>query len=314
MARVLPMLLVPVPAEATGRLGSRAQLHREQEVLGSLTAAGRLQVLSLVPGGRGGGGCSLDGPFRQFVWEDSHNSSTPTDKPRLLALSENYDLLIYEFNLKGGRCDGTILYNCSEEMLQKLIEDQNVSISLLSLRILSFHNNTSLLFINKCIILHIMFPERDAEIRVLNYFTLPLPIQAVDSIIDMQLCRGILFVLSALGWIYIFDIVGGTHVAHVDLALHQEDICDEQQQEPAKISSFTSLKVSQDLDVVVIVSSSNSAIALNLNLYFSHDIFDLVGGQMVVMQGQPSPLWSWASFSNTQLLSAGMARRHQHLP
>lgn len=65
MERVLPMLLVPVPAEATGRLGSRAQLHREQEVLGSLTAAGSLQVLSLAPGGRGGGGCCLDGPFRQ---------------------------------------------------------------------------------------------------------------------------------------------------------------------------------------------------------------------------------------------------------
>ncbi|XP_036119648.1 spatacsin isoform X7 [Molossus molossus] len=113
-----------------------------------------------------------------------------------------------------------------------------------------------------------MFPERDAEIRVLNCFTLPLPAQAVDSIIDAQLCKGIFFVLSSLGWIYIFDIVDGTHVAHVDLALHQEDICNEQQQEPAKISSFTSLKVSQDLDVVVIVSSSNSAIALNLNLYF----------------------------------------------
>lgn len=65
MERVLPMLLVPVPAEATGRLGSRAQLHREQEVLGSLTASGSLQVLSLAAGGRGGGGCSLDGPFRQ---------------------------------------------------------------------------------------------------------------------------------------------------------------------------------------------------------------------------------------------------------
>lgn len=63
--RVLPVLLVPVPAEATGRLGPRAQLHREQEVLGSLTAAGSLQVLSLTPGGRGGAGCSLDGPFRQ---------------------------------------------------------------------------------------------------------------------------------------------------------------------------------------------------------------------------------------------------------
>lgn len=61
------------------------------------------------------------------MWEDSHNSSTPTDKPRLLAVSENNELLIYEFNLKDGRCDGTILYNCSEEALQKLIEDQNIS-------------------------------------------------------------------------------------------------------------------------------------------------------------------------------------------
>lgn len=65
MERVLPMLLVPVPVEATGRLGSRARLHREQEVLGSLTAAGSLQVLSLAPGGRSGGTCCLGGPFRQ---------------------------------------------------------------------------------------------------------------------------------------------------------------------------------------------------------------------------------------------------------
>ncbi|XP_060030535.1 spatacsin isoform X2 [Erinaceus europaeus] len=267
MDRVLPMLLVPVPAEATGRLGSRAQLHREQEVLASLTAAGSLQVLSLTPGGRDGGGCSLGGPFRHFVWEDSHNG-IPTDKPRLLAVSENYELFIYEFNLKDGRCDATIFYSCSEEALQKLIEDQNISTSLLSLRILSFHNNTSLLFINKYIVLHLQFPERGAEIGVLSCFTLPLPAQVVDRIVDMQLCRGILFVLSSLGWIYIFDTVGGTHVAHVDLALHQEDTCYEQQGQPAPVSSFTSLKVSQDLDVAVVVSASNSAVAVNLNLYF----------------------------------------------
>lgn len=84
-----------------------------------------------------------------------------------------------------------------------------IGISLLSLRILSFHNNTSLLFINKRIILRIIFPERDAEIRVLNCFTLPLPTQAVDRIIDTQLCRGILFVLSSLGWIC---ILGGKDV------------------------------------------------------------------------------------------------------
>lgn len=78
-----------------------------------------------------------------------------------------------------------------------------IGISLLSLRILSFHSNRSLLFINKCIVLHIIFPERNADIRVLSCFTLPLPAQTVDRIIDTQLCRGILFVLSSLGWICI---------------------------------------------------------------------------------------------------------------
>ncbi|KAF4017726.1 hypothetical protein G4228_008887 [Cervus hanglu yarkandensis] len=191
--RVLPVLLVPVPAEAAGRLGFRAQLHRDQAVLGSLTAAGSLHVLPLAPGGRGGGDCRLEGCFRQFVWEDSRHSGTPNDKPRLLALSENYELLIYEFNWEDGRCDATVLYSYSEETLQKLVEDQNINI---------------------------------------------------------------------------FDIVDGRQIAHVDLALPQEDMCNEQQQEPAKSSSFTSLKVSQDLDVVVVVGVSNTAVALNLNLYF----------------------------------------------
>ena len=50
-----------------------------------------------------------------------------------------------------------------------------------------------------------MFPERDTAIRVLSCFTLPLPAQAVDRIIDTQLCRGILFVLSSLGWICILS-------------------------------------------------------------------------------------------------------------
>lgn len=65
MERVLPMLLVQIPAKETAQLGSRAQLHREQEALGSLTAAGSLQVLSLAPGSRGGSSCCLPGPFGQ---------------------------------------------------------------------------------------------------------------------------------------------------------------------------------------------------------------------------------------------------------
>lgn len=51
----------------------------------------------------------------------------------------------------------------------------------------------------------------------------------------------------------------------MDLALLRED---SEQQEAASVWSFTSLKVSQDLDVLVIVSSSHTAVVLNLNLYF----------------------------------------------
>ncbi|XP_007619545.2 spatacsin isoform X1 [Cricetulus griseus] len=264
MERVLPMLLVQIPAKETAQLGSRAQLHREQEALGSLTAAGSLQVLSLAPGSRGGSSCCLQGPFGHFVWEDSHDSSISTDKPKLLAVSEEYELLAYEFDLKDGGCDATLLHSCCGRTLQKLIEDQGVSISFKSLRILSFHNKTALLLINRCLILRIVFAGRESG-SVLDCFPLLLPAQTADTIIDTQLCRGLLFVLSTLGWIYIFDTVDGMHVAHVDLALLQED---SEQQEAANVSSFTSLKVSEDLDVLVIVSSSNTAVAVNLNLYF----------------------------------------------
>ena len=74
-----------------------------------------------------------------------------------------------------------------------------IGISLLSLRILSFHNSTSLLFINKCVVLHVTFPERDAEIRVLSCYTLPLPAQAVDRIYFL-----ILYQIYSLGTIDAF--------------------------------------------------------------------------------------------------------------
>lgn len=61
----------------------------------------------------------------------------------------------------------------------------------------------SLLFINNCVVLHIVFPERGAEIGVLGCFALPLPAPTVHTVVDAQLCRGILFVLTTVGWICI---------------------------------------------------------------------------------------------------------------
>uniref|UniRef100_A0A4X2KCL8 SPG11 vesicle trafficking associated, spatacsin n=1 Tax=Vombatus ursinus TaxID=29139 RepID=A0A4X2KCL8_VOMUR len=271
MERVLPMLLVPVPAEARARLGPRARLHREQEALGSLTASGSLQLLSLAPGGRGESGCSLAGPFRHFIWENSQTSDPRTDRPKLLTLSDNNELCVHEFKMKDGKCDITTLCSCSGEMLKKLIEDKNIRTSSLScLRILSFQNASSVLLINRYIVLHIAFPGRDAEVKTLSCFTLALPAQALERIADSQLCRGFLFVLDGSGWIYVFDAVDGTYLARVDLTLHQDqaDMCGEERQQPADVSSFTTLKVSQELDVVVVISCSSATIAVDLNVYF----------------------------------------------
>lgn len=81
-------------------------------------------------------------------------------------------------------------------------------ISFKSLRILSFHNKTALLLINRCLILRIVFAGRESG-SVLDCFPLLLPAQTADTIIDTQLCRGLLFVLSTLGWIC---ILGHRHV------------------------------------------------------------------------------------------------------
>ncbi|XP_055480029.1 spatacsin [Psammomys obesus] len=286
MERVLPMLLVQIPAEKTAQLGSRAQLHREQEALGSLTAAGNLQVLSLAPGSRGGSSCCLQGPFGHFLWEESRNS-TSADKPKLLAAREGYELLVYEFDLKDGRCDAALSHSCDGRTLQKLIEDRGVGISFKSLRILSFRDSMPLLLINDCFILHIAFLGTESGICVLDCFPLPLPEQTADTITDVQLCRRLLFALSTVGWLYIFDTANGTHVALVDLALLRED---SERQEPASTSSFTSLKVSQDLDVLVLISSSSTAVALDLNSYFrQHPEHLLCGGTLedLPIEGPP---------------------------
>ena len=62
--------------------------------------------------------------------------------------------------------------------------------------------------------------------------------------------------------------------------------------------------------VWVPISMSNSFLCV----HFSNDISVLDGGHMVVMQVQHSLVWSWATCSDTQLLTAIMVRFHQRLP
>lgn len=64
--------------------------------------------------------------FPSFVWEECRDRSRATDKPRLLAVREDYELRVYEFDLKDGRCESTLLHSCCGRTLQKLVEDRGV--------------------------------------------------------------------------------------------------------------------------------------------------------------------------------------------
>ncbi|CAM5087629.1 unnamed protein product [Natator depressus] len=267
----LRVLLVPLAREARSPPGDTAQvkLNRAQDALGSRLVSGGLHLRSLACGRAGRArGRPIPGPWADFMWEDAENNDPQGNKSKLLALSKNNELFVYELNRDDGKSDTAPLYSWNEERLKKLLEVKNISLSSISsVRILSFKKSTSLLLLNNFILVHLDFPGEDTELQALDCFILDMSPQALERITDVNFCRGVLFLLDNSGWIYIFDTIDGVHLADVDVALFQANVQDENKNTTI-ISPLTSVKVSHDLNVAVIVNSSNCAISIDLNLYF----------------------------------------------
>uniref|UniRef100_A0A8C3IN44 SPG11 vesicle trafficking associated, spatacsin n=1 Tax=Chrysemys picta bellii TaxID=8478 RepID=A0A8C3IN44_CHRPI len=221
----LRVLLVPLAREARSPLGDTAlvKLNRAQDALGSLLASGGLHLRSLACGRAGRArGSPTPGPWADFMWEDAENNDPQGNKPKLLALSKNNELFVYELNREDGKSDTTALYSWNEERLKKLLEVKNISLSSISsVRILSFKKNTSLLLLNNFILVHLEFPGEDTELQALDCFILDLSPQALERITDVNFCRGVLFLLDNSGWICILcngdfiTIFGGEFPGHL---------------------------------------------------------------------------------------------------
>lgn len=67
----------------------------------------------------------------------------------------------------------------------------------------------------------------------------------------------------------VFDSFDGANLANVNVALCQGHVPDEDRS-PTITSPLTAVKVSRDLSVAVIISSSNYAISVDLNMYFRY--------------------------------------------
>ncbi|XP_067411554.1 spatacsin [Emydura macquarii macquarii] len=265
----LRVLLVPLAREARSPLGDTAQiqLSRAQDALASLLVSGGIHLRSLASG-RAGRARLIPGPWADFMWENTEYNDSQGDKSKLLAVSKNNEMFVYELDRDDGKSDTTALYSCNEDTLKKLLEVKNISLSSISsVKILSFKNSTSLLLLNNFILVYLAFPGEDAELEARDCFILDLSPQALERITDVNFCRGVLFLLDNSGWIYIFDTVDGVHLADVDVALFQANVQDENKN-TSIVSPLTSVKVSHDLNVAVVINSSNCAISVDLNLYF----------------------------------------------
>uniref|UniRef100_A0A8D0G645 SPG11 vesicle trafficking associated, spatacsin n=1 Tax=Sphenodon punctatus TaxID=8508 RepID=A0A8D0G645_SPHPU len=265
MEGALRVLLVPLGPPSEGP-PDQAKLCRGQDALGSRGALGQLRVRPLR--GQGSPSLLLPGAWTEFMWENEKNNDLPADHFKLLALSKSNELFLYELNVEDGRCEASALYSCNEDTLRRLSERKNISLpSLTSVKILSFKNGATLLLLNNFIVLHLAFPGGDTEEEARECFILDLSPQALERISDVTFFRGILFLLDKSGWMYMFDSVNGAYLAHVDVGLYQANRQDEWNN-VSVVSALTSLRVSQDLGLAVIVDCSSSAIALDLNAYF----------------------------------------------
>ncbi|NXK29245.1 SPTCS protein, partial [Arenaria interpres] len=267
--RELRVLLAPLSGRAQGSLrdAARVRLSRGQDALGSLLVPGGIYLESLVPSGGGRArGSVLPGDWADFMWENSEDD-LQADKTKILALSKSHELFVYEFTVEDGKYNPSSLHSCKEDTLKKHLEVKNISLSsIFSLRILSFENSKCVLLLNTFIVVHLTFPGKDSPLETCDCFTLDLPPRVLERITDAHFCRGILFLLDSSGWIYVFDSFDGANLANVNMGLCQGDTQDGRS--PAVTSPLVAVTVSRDLSVAVVVSSSNSAFSVDLNMYF----------------------------------------------
>ncbi|CAB1323585.1 unnamed protein product [Coregonus sp. 'balchen'] len=214
-------------------------------------------------------GRTVDGTFTDFAWEEVTVYNGARGSPRLLAVSSECELTLYELEAEGPTSGP--LVSASEftaEKLLQLVKEKALSVSeVVSLRLLSFVDARCFLLLNSSAMVQLQW-QQGAEPETLSCCTIVLPPKApLDTCTDYQLCRGILFVLTTAGVIYVFDSAEGRKLASVDLPSYHTAGLGEDEVAPC-LDAFRLLQVSPDLGTAVACTQSNTAFAVDLNHYF----------------------------------------------
>uniref|UniRef100_A0A8C8JA47 Spatacsin C-terminal domain-containing protein n=1 Tax=Oncorhynchus tshawytscha TaxID=74940 RepID=A0A8C8JA47_ONCTS len=214
-------------------------------------------------------GRTVDGTYTDFAWEEVTVYNGARGNPRLLAVSSECELTLYELECYFTYIP-TLIYPYEFVTYTKLhclhFDSAGVA-EVVSLRLLSFVDARSFLLLNSSVVVQLQW-QQGAEPDTLSCCSIVLPPKApLDTCTDYQLCRGILFVLTTAGVIYVFDSAEGRKLASVDLPSYHTAGLGEDEPAPY-LDSFCLLQVSPDLGTAVAATQSNTAFAVDLNHYF----------------------------------------------
>uniref|UniRef100_A0A8C7T222 SPG11 vesicle trafficking associated, spatacsin n=1 Tax=Oncorhynchus mykiss TaxID=8022 RepID=A0A8C7T222_ONCMY len=214
-------------------------------------------------------GRTVDGTYTDFAWEEVTVYNGARGNPRLLAVSSECELTLYELEAEGPTSGPLVSASefTAEKLLQLVKEKAQSVAEVVSLRLLSFVDARSFLLLNSSVVVQLQW-QQGAEPETLSCCSIVLPPKApLDTCTDYQLCRGILFVLTTAGVIYVFDSAEGRKLASVDLPSYHTAGLGEDELAPY-LDSFCLLQVSPDLGTAVAATQSNTAFAVDLNHYF----------------------------------------------
>ncbi|XP_018621263.2 spatacsin isoform X3 [Scleropages formosus] len=246
---------------------AKAQLSPKGPWLCCLGSKGRIVLVDAAQGDEALR--EADGAHADFVWEEAPLPGAESPS-RLLALGLDGHLRIFELDASSSE-DGSLVCSasCSPDFLLRVAEQAEQSgrvpapQAVTRLRMLSFAGGTCVVLLNSCVLVQLLWPKGSAEPEASACCVLGVPTEVQATCVDCHICRGLLFLLTDTGHIYVFGVTGGQLFATVDLPL-----CHSRLGAAGASPSFHLFQVSQDLSTLVVASGANSALAVNLNHYF----------------------------------------------
>ncbi|XP_072255220.1 spatacsin [Pyxicephalus adspersus] len=240
-------------------------LRHNNLTLCGLLPQGALHLTLFTTGTPQGFHAHLNGPFTQFLWEHGNSSEALLDRnSRLLTLSQNNEFCVHDVHLSDGKVDITRSFVCDKDSLRQLCAESHVCVpSLPSIRLLSLCDHDILILVINCVLIHLRYTEEEQKPRVVSCLCLELDAEAAERISDVCINHEILFLLDSLGFIYAFDISDGSPVFVIELPARTD---------ADAVEPLNCIRVSPNLDLLMVSSASSHFLPLKLTKLFSEDV------------------------------------------